>query len=1272
MSEGKVCNYMEIRLQHAFGSAAGLETRDSVLFTEEGQLLYPVGRLLAVRDLASGALSFAPTEEKVTGITAITANIQQNQHLLATAEQTTDLSAQITLREVLKSATFKPIKRLSYSELESKVYLSLAFSPGCRALAAVGGSPDFQAVVWDLRKETVIAACKLPSVATRVRVGPGTGALVLSTSGPNHIHMWGIKEKTLAVQTMAVGIDQERNYTDHVWTDSDTLVVVTDTGEGFVQKTGNLVQQIPDLFCKAEGAMGATCLAACSKGFLVGSDQGSISLWEKADFDINQSSPALFSFIRTWTTGKSHPLASLSFSPSENTVGLSLKNNDIGTCSLTSVYQLSLDVSVSVFCYGFHFGAITGLDVAAHRPLVATCSQADSTVRIWNYLTHKCELAKKMYVVEGGETDTIGEMNARQLLSLAFHPNGYLLALGFTDKVRVFHVLYDELRLFKDVLVKTATCMKFSNGGHMLALASQKTVHIYSAVTFEPLQVLKHHSSQVLDIAWNLSDSRFVSIGQDGKLSEYETLGFSKAREAQRRSGSLTAVAYTANNVIAACGNDTGRPFLQEIQASDSLRDLEIPEDVNQLFYLQSRPGNTLIAGCQSGKLQAFRDFLSPIYHFSPHRGAITKLNASLDGKYLFSAGEDGVIFEYVVGFSHKTRTGERNERASLVDEQLADVILLRRSQLDEFRNSQEQAKMEMEAIRQKQDFVNQQLEAKLHSELQLKEAKLTQELRAAETRIDQLKKQKSTQEHEYVVNRINVESAHVARVSEVERLYEAKLHLEEEQIRQLEQDKLELKQFYELQIREKQRKHEEIASQLAAEFHAGLKKAHEEYENSHKSTDFIKARYEERLNQMDDEHETEIAELTAKFEKLLEEKTSEMKKLEEDNTLLTKTFKALEREKAQFSNLESEKQREIELLQEDLKKKAMQLRNSEAAREELASCLKEKENKLYKYKFHLKDLKKVKTLISDEKTEAVKQLQPREREIQELRNQLQAANQELEALLRTRNGQRSAIEEQSRLIAQLRNEGKALKSHLALRERKLSDLLNDIYHKVSGTDSQGSKDLLDLFHTYVEEETASLFKEDPDSISELKKLLNHLEQSLAGLRESKSKLGTRMKGEARKRILENSLLIQELNKLRGDKRELELRTKTLEQQVRGFGRQLGRMEEEAQTLSTTGLLNGSTAVQTSQTFLRQRATSAHPSKRPSGHIHKGSAFDKKTLNVMDKQRIVELEHELETRKEHLFALSMEITQLKDQLNKPNLSEQASFALLPRERNLSP
>lgn len=57
------------------------------------------------------------------------------------------------------------------------------------------------------------------------------------------------------------------------------------------------------------------------------------------------------------------------------------------------------------------------------------------------------------------------------MFSVAFHPSGYLLAAGFYDKLRVFHVLHGELRVYKELVVKNCTQIKYSNGGHMLAAA---------------------------------------------------------------------------------------------------------------------------------------------------------------------------------------------------------------------------------------------------------------------------------------------------------------------------------------------------------------------------------------------------------------------------------------------------------------------------------------------------------------------------------------------------------------------------------------------------------------------------------------------------------------------------------------------------------------------------------------------------------------------------------------------------------------------------------
>lgn len=77
---------------------------------------------------------------------------------------------------------------------------------------------------------------------------------------------------------------------------------------------------------------------------------------------------------------------------SEEYVSAACSNNNIALISTKSIGlndNLSREVKVDLVSKGFHSGAISCIDVAVQRPLVVTCSQEDSTIRIWNYYTNK-------------------------------------------------------------------------------------------------------------------------------------------------------------------------------------------------------------------------------------------------------------------------------------------------------------------------------------------------------------------------------------------------------------------------------------------------------------------------------------------------------------------------------------------------------------------------------------------------------------------------------------------------------------------------------------------------------------------------------------------------------------------------------------------------------------------------------------------------------------------------------------------------------------------
>lgn len=144
----------------------------------------------------------------------------------------------------------------------------------------------------------------------------------------------------------------------------------------------------------------------------------------------------------------------------EEVLAVAFKNNDIATFDLLKVLpsvpepieQLKRNlkfierrVKFDFIYNGFHSGPVTSLDVCLQRPLFVTGSQKDSSIRIWNYRTFKCELARKFIIAE----NTSQEVSP--LLCVAIHPSGYYLAASFIDKIRIFHILNTELKLYREI-----------------------------------------------------------------------------------------------------------------------------------------------------------------------------------------------------------------------------------------------------------------------------------------------------------------------------------------------------------------------------------------------------------------------------------------------------------------------------------------------------------------------------------------------------------------------------------------------------------------------------------------------------------------------------------------------------------------------------------------------------------------------------------------------------------------------------------------------------
>jgi cilia- and flagella-associated protein 57 len=299
-----------------------------------------------------------------------------------------------------------------------------------------------------------------------------------------------------------------------------------------------------------------------------------------------------------------------------------------------------------------HSSSINGLDLCIRKPLFVTCS-SDKSIKIWNYLTDTCELTK-IFVDEP--------------LSISLHPSGLYVLAGFSDKLRLFNILMDDLRLAKEFSIRACKKCCFSNGGHLIAATNGNAVQLFSAWTFETIGNLKGHNGKVKSIYFTPDDMALVTAGSDGAVYTWDMSTMKRENEHIQKSCSyLDAVCLPNSKTMFAVGTDR---HLKEITESAVARDFEGSQILTQIAMSSS--GSMLFAGTHSGAVRALRFPLGNHYDFQDyqaHSGPITKIKVSFDEQYLFSAGEDGCVYKFHLTDKEGTLKPKQEKAVTFADE---------------------------------------------------------------------------------------------------------------------------------------------------------------------------------------------------------------------------------------------------------------------------------------------------------------------------------------------------------------------------------------------------------------------------------------------------------------------------------------------------------------------------------------------------------------------------------------------------------------------------
>lgn len=153
---------------------------------------------------------------------------------------------------------------------------------------------------------------------------------------------------------------------------------------------------------------------------------------------------------------------------------------------------------------GYHNSTILSADMAYDRPLLLTLG-GDMMARLWNYHSGKCEIVHHFLPTE-------------EPLACAMHPNGFQCLISFKDRVRLYNILLDKLRVAKETVLKNCKCLKFSHGAQYWAAASGINVNVYDTRTFAQLVSYPGHMMPVSRVAWAPGDQILFSAGSDGNV----------------------------------------------------------------------------------------------------------------------------------------------------------------------------------------------------------------------------------------------------------------------------------------------------------------------------------------------------------------------------------------------------------------------------------------------------------------------------------------------------------------------------------------------------------------------------------------------------------------------------------------------------------------------------------------------------------------------------------------------------------------------------------
>eukprot|EP00747_Dinoflagellata_sp_TGD_P024616 gnl/TRDRNA2_/TRDRNA2_130676_c0_seq1.p1 gnl/TRDRNA2_/TRDRNA2_130676_c0~~gnl/TRDRNA2_/TRDRNA2_130676_c0_seq1.p1 ORF type:complete len:1115 (-),score=249.91 gnl/TRDRNA2_/TRDRNA2_130676_c0_seq1:22-3366(-) len=974
------------------------------------------------------------------------------------------------------------------------------------------------------------------------------------------------------------GIDEAAvTFTDHAWAEPGDGTMFACGSEGSVwvlsSQELNVICEITTPFQDASG-MGSSvphAVRCFSQGFLLGGSGGTLAVWERVEGSPDQDTPddpngpKEFRHIRTMRVNKTEsPICCIDMTGAEESLVLGFRNADIGHMSMASLYMSSdEDVSCMVVSGGFHAGPVVGLDVAAQRPLIASACKKDQSIRIWNYVTKQCELR--------------WEFTRDPPTSVAIHPLGYFVVVGFSDKLRYFQVLVNELRLHREFAVRGTRLLRFSHGGHLLVAAYTKFAVVYSTRTLSKIAMLHAHQMPISSISFDPDDHVVVTCGEDGLVCQWDTATWEKVAEHSMREVNMAyqyqCVSVSSSGVACLGAWDKSHGHFRRFKDCVPLDDVELPGHTRITSLCHYSGCGATLAGTSSGALWIYPQNGAPGFHteYGLHGGTCSWMRLSVDGRFLITAGDDGTIF--ILGMTGLGSGGDHSLETSAESDSraaAAEAVLINKSEITQLQDQFSKLQTENGSLKVRLA----EEAAKLEEECRIRVGEARQadeaEIHELSRRCEALHQATTAKERESHRVLEAMKSSHKQARGQLEKLYDKKLSHEADRYLALEAERYRLEQRLEEIESETEKQSKMEADHAQQELERRLAEKDMEIQKHKDLIAFSQHRFDGMLDVEGLEHDVEIADIKKDSLEELERRKRVEEKLKNDQDQILQGLDLMEKDRERAAKEQHELSMAIGNLQtqtEDTNRTVNSLKNERRERE---STLHDKEAKIDSYKVKVNTLKKFKHVLDKRLREVTQLLEPKDTMIEQLRAHLRELEGEFEKQLTDQRAMEGVLDSKKQQIAFLTSENRELNEQVENCEKKIIRFRTDLHNLITENDDvrKWPAEIRRLYHAHVCGHTS---RQDRLALEELQRQMRLMERKVTSLSVKGGQMESTCKLDMQRKANENSLLVHELNQLRVQKKSMQSHVQSLEKKLGEVEKELAKVSSDNKLQLTDG-----------------------------------------------------------------------------------------------------